>query len=123
MNRGRSVFVTTMLVAGFLFLYLPIVLLIVYSFNESRLVTVWAGFSTKWYGELFRNEQVLDAAPLVADLLASVPELRVLATSRAPLHIRGEREYAVGPLALAVGVDAMSPADLARSPAVRLFVA
>ena len=62
MNRRKPVFVTIMLVAGFLFLYLPILLLIVYSFNESRLVTVWAGFSTKWYGELFRNEQVLDAA-------------------------------------------------------------
>ena len=61
MKRG-AIFVPTMLVAGFLFLYLPILLLIVYSFNESRLVTVWAGFSTKWYGELFRNEQVLSAA-------------------------------------------------------------
>ena len=61
MKRG-SIFVPTLLVAGFLFLYLPILLLIVYSFNESRLVTVWAGFSTKWYGELFRNEQVLSAA-------------------------------------------------------------
>ena len=67
-------------------------------------------------------EQVLDAAPLVADLLASVASLRVLATSRAPLRVRGEREYAVGPLALEAGSDAMSPADLARSPAVRLFV-
>ena len=62
MNGRRSRFVTTMMVAGFLFLYLPIVLMIVYSFNESRLVTVWAGFSTKWYGELFRNEQILGAA-------------------------------------------------------------
>jgi putrescine transport system permease protein len=60
-NR-RSRFVTAMMVAGFLFLYLPIVLLIAFSFNESRLVTVWGGFSTKWYGELFRNEQVLSAA-------------------------------------------------------------
>jgi predicted ATPase/DNA-binding XRE family transcriptional regulator len=67
-------------------------------------------------------EQILDAAPLVADLLTSVPSLRVLATSRAPLRVRGEREYAVGPLALEVGVDATSPADLARSPAVRLFL-
>jgi predicted ATPase/DNA-binding XRE family transcriptional regulator len=67
-------------------------------------------------------EQVLDAAPLVADLLASVAALRVLATSRAPLRVRGEREYAVGPLALDVDIDATSPADLARSPAVRLFV-
>jgi putrescine transport system permease protein len=58
----RSVFVTAMMVAGFLFLYLPIVLLVVFSFNESRLVTVWGGFSTKWYGELLRNEQILGAA-------------------------------------------------------------
>jgi predicted ATPase/DNA-binding XRE family transcriptional regulator len=67
-------------------------------------------------------EQVLDAAPLVADLLRSVAALRVLVTSRAPLRVRGEREYAVGPLALRVDVDATSPADLARCPAVRLFV-
>jgi len=67
-------------------------------------------------------EQVLDAAPLVADLLTSVASLRVLATSRAPLRLRGEREYAVGPLALGSDVDAASPADLARVPAVRLFV-
>jgi putrescine transport system permease protein len=61
-NAGRSRFVTAMMAAGFLFLYLPIVLMIAFSFNESRLVTVWGGFSTKWYGELFRNEQVLGAA-------------------------------------------------------------
>jgi predicted ATPase/DNA-binding XRE family transcriptional regulator len=67
-------------------------------------------------------EQVLDAAPLVADLLISVAALRVLATSRAPLRVRGEREYAVGPLALDADVDETSPADLARAPAVRLFV-
>ncbi len=46
----------------------------------------------------------------------------MLVTSRAPLRVRGEREYVVGPLALEAAVDAMSPADLARSPAVRLFV-
>nr|WP_176218731.1 ABC transporter permease subunit [Xaviernesmea rhizosphaerae] len=47
---------------GFAFLYLPIVLLVVYSFNESRLVTVWTGFSTKWYGTLLTNQALLDAA-------------------------------------------------------------
>jgi predicted ATPase/DNA-binding XRE family transcriptional regulator len=67
-------------------------------------------------------EQVLDAAPLVADLLSSVATLKLLATSRAPLRVRGEREYALGPLALAADLTAMSPADLARLPAVRLFV-
>jgi predicted ATPase/DNA-binding XRE family transcriptional regulator len=65
-------------------------------------------------------EQILEATSLVADLLKLVPALRVIVTSRAPLHVRGEREYAVGPLALDAG--GTSPADVARSPAVRLFV-
>ena len=47
---------------GFAFLYLPMAILVVYSFNASRLVTVWAGFSTRWYGELLRNEAFLEAA-------------------------------------------------------------
>ena len=67
-------------------------------------------------------EHVLDAAPLVGELVASVESLRLLATSRAPLRLRGEREYAVRPLALEVGSETVSPADLARAPAVRLFV-
>src|SRR5580765_7434957 len=67
-------------------------------------------------------EQILDAASLVADLLTSIVPLRVLVTSRAALRVRGEREFAVGPLALDSDVDATSPADLARAPAVRLFV-
>lgn len=46
---------------GIVFLYAPMLVLIVYSFNESRLVTVWAGWSTKWYGELFRDEQLMNA--------------------------------------------------------------
>ncbi|MBU2864586.1 ABC transporter permease subunit [Reinekea forsetii] len=46
---------------GIVFLYAPMVVLVVYSFNESRLVTVWAGFSTKWYGELFRDQQMMTA--------------------------------------------------------------
>lgn len=50
------------LVCGFGFLYAPIALLIVYSFNASRLVTLWAGFSTRWYGELFRDEAFRAAA-------------------------------------------------------------
>ncbi len=50
------------LALGFGFLYLPILLLMLYSFNSSRLATVWAGFSVKWYGELFRDRQLLEAA-------------------------------------------------------------
>ncbi len=62
MNAGLSRFNVVSLVLGFTFLYLPIVLLVVYSFNESKLVTVWGGFSTKWYGEMLRNEGLLNAA-------------------------------------------------------------
>jgi putrescine transport system permease protein len=60
MNQRRSAFILTMLVFGFAFLYIPILSVIVYSFNESRLVTVWGGFSTKWYGVLFDDHQMLD---------------------------------------------------------------
>jgi len=63
-NNRKSFFVLTMMAFGFAFLYIPILSLIFYSFNESRLVTVWAGFSTKWYVALFQSEQVLDAAKL-----------------------------------------------------------
>src|SRR3546814_11843830 len=61
MKHGLSWFNVGSLAIGFLFLYLPIALLIIYSFNESRLVTVWGGFSTKWYGEMLRNESLLNA--------------------------------------------------------------
>lgn len=57
-----SSFNVVSLTLGFAFLYLPILILVVYSFNESKLVSVWAGFSTKWYSELFRNEAMLEAA-------------------------------------------------------------
>ena len=46
----------------FAFLYLPILILVIYSFNASKLVTVWGGFSTKWYGELAADKRFLDAA-------------------------------------------------------------
>ncbi len=62
--RRQSRFLLSVLAFGYAFLYVPIVLVVVYSFNDSRLVTVWGGFSTRWYGELLRNEQVLSAALL-----------------------------------------------------------
>lgn len=69
-------------------------------------------------------EHVLEVASLTADLLASIPSLKLLVTSRAPLRVRGEREYAVGPLALELDSKTSEhlPADLARVPAVRLFL-
>lgn len=60
--KKRSWFLIITTTLGFAFLYLPILSLVIYSFNKSKLVTVWAGFSTKWYGELFRDPQILGAA-------------------------------------------------------------
>jgi len=77
MNQGRSLFRTLVLALGFAFLYIPIVSLIVYSFNKSRLVTVWGGFSTKWYGALLQNEQILNAAWLSLKIAAISATLAV----------------------------------------------
>lgn len=60
--RRFSWFNVTSLTLGFAFLYIPMVILIIYSFNASKLVTVWAGFSTRWYGELLQNDAFLGAA-------------------------------------------------------------
>ncbi len=62
MRRGLTPFNWTALAFGFAFLYVPIVLLVLYSFNNSRLVTVWGGFSTKWYVELLGDQQIVDSA-------------------------------------------------------------
>ncbi len=63
---------------GYAFLYVPIALLVIYSFNESRLVTVWSGFSTKWYGELWSNEALLAAAGLSLQVAAVSATLSVI---------------------------------------------
>ncbi|GAB3452903.1 ABC transporter permease subunit [Insolitispirillum peregrinum] len=58
----RSPFLISCMAFGFAFLYVPLLLLMIYSFNDSKLVTVWGGFSTRWYGELFQDDQILGAA-------------------------------------------------------------
>lgn len=57
-----SWFLKLMLFIGLAFLYIPLFVLVIYSFNESKLVTVWGGFSTKWYGQLLQNSTILEAA-------------------------------------------------------------
>jgi putrescine transport system permease protein len=62
--RRRSLFLSIWLMLGLAFLYVPLISLIVYSFNKSRLATLWGGFSTEWYFRLFENTQIIDAALL-----------------------------------------------------------
>ncbi|MCM0752173.1 putrescine ABC transporter permease PotI [Brucella pseudogrignonensis] len=92
MQNNWSRFNIASVALGFAFLYLPIVLLVIYSFNESRLVTVWAGFSTKWYVELFRNQALMDAAWVTIRVgLLSATIATVLGTLAAPALTRYTR--------------------------------
>lgn len=66
-----SWFLKVMLFLGLAFLYIPLVILVIYSFNDSKLVTVWGGFSTRWYGELIQNDDILDAMWLSLKIAAA----------------------------------------------------
>ena len=90
--RRFSLFNATSLTLGFAFLYLPMLILIIYSFNESKLVTVWAGFSTKWYGELLQNDAFLNAAWVTLKVaVISSTIATVLGTMAAQDMVRGGR--------------------------------
>lgn len=77
MKRG-SLFLNGSALFGFVFLYAPIISLIIYSFNESKLVTVWSGWSVKWYVALFENEQIINAALLSFKIAAISATLAVV---------------------------------------------
>ena len=92
MRKGLSVTNITALTLGLSFLYLPIAILVIYSFNASRLVTVWGGWSTRWYAELLADNALLDAAWIslrIAVLSASVAT--VLGTLAAVALVRRGR--------------------------------
>lgn len=78
--KRQSRFIVSSLAFGYAFLYIPLVLVIVYSFNDSAIATVWGGFSARWYAELLRNDEVLDSAFL---------SLRVAVTSATLATILG----------------------------------
>ena len=90
--KRMSWFNTVSLTLGFAFLYVPMLILVIYSFNESKLVTVWAGFSTKWYGELMQNEAFLNAAWVTIKVaVVSSTIATVLGTMAAYVLVRGGR--------------------------------
>ncbi|MEL7132925.1 MAG: ABC transporter permease subunit [Pseudomonadota bacterium] len=93
MNRLSS-FNVVSLTLGFVFLYVPMLILVIYSFNESKLVTVWAGFSTRWYGELLTNEAFLDAAWVTLQVaILSSTIATILGTMAAYVLVRGGRFF------------------------------
>jgi putrescine transport system permease protein len=91
-RRGPSAFNWTSVVFGLGFLYAPIVLLVVYSFNAGRLVTVWAGFSMRWYAALAQDSQMLDAIGVTLRVgLISASLATVLGTLAAVALVRAGR--------------------------------
>ena len=90
MKKGPSTFNIVSIILGLAFLYAPIVILVVYSFNASRLVTVWGGFSTRWYVALFQDAQMLDAAWVTLRVVViSATLATVLGTLAAVTLVRG----------------------------------
>jgi putrescine transport system permease protein len=89
-----SWFNATSLALGFAFLYLPMLILVIYSFNGGRLVTVWSGFSTRWYAELLQNQAFLEAAWVTLKVaLLSSTAATILGTAAAYVLVRGGRFF------------------------------
>ena len=91
--KPRLPLILTVLFFGYAFLYWPILSLIIYSFNENRLVTVWSGFSTRWYGELLNNAQLLGAAWLSVKIAAVTATLAVVLGTLAALALVRFRRF------------------------------
>lgn len=127
MRIGQSRFVRFMLVAGFAFLYLPIISMIIYSFNASRLVTVWDSAHSPtlaWYVELFSNDEILEAAQLSLRVAAiSATGAVVLATLAAFALVRYRRFRARSLFGLLVTAPMVLPEVITGLSLLLLFVA
>lgn len=122
--KNRFPLLMTLLVFGYAFLYGPILSLMIYSFNESRLVTVWGGWSTKWYGELMQNQQIIDAALLsikVASISATFAV--VLGTLAALALVRFRRFRGRSMLEIMVAAPMVMPEVIIGLSLLLLFVA
>jgi putrescine transport system permease protein len=119
----RPGLVLSLMVFGYAFLYAPILSLIVYSFNESRLVTVWAGFSTKWYASLLDNEQLLGAAWVSLRIAVMNATLAViLGTLTGIALVRFGRFRGRAALALMAGAPLVMPDVILGLSSLLLFV-
>ncbi len=122
--KSRSRLLQMVGLLGFIFLYAPILSLVIYSFNESKLVTVWGGFSTRWYGELFRDPQILGAAWIsvkIAFLSASIAI--VIGTLASFVLIRFARFRAKSLLSMLITAPLVMPEVIIGLSLLLLFVA
>jgi putrescine transport system permease protein len=124
MTRGRSWLVLVWLALGFAFLYVPIALLILYSFNDSRLVTVWGGFSTRWYVGLLHNERIQEAARLSLTVAASSATVAAVLGGFAGLAIGRFGRFALRlPMTAMLAAPLVMPEVITGLSLLLLFVA
>lgn len=120
----RGLFLPIAATLGFAFLYAPIISLVIFSFNENSLVTVWSGFSTKWYGELFADPQILDAAWLSVRIAFSAASIAlVLGTLCAVALVRFRHFRGRTMLAGTVSAPLVMPDVITGLSLLLLFVA
>ena len=117
-------FSKVMLWVGLLFLYAPMFILVIYSFNESKMVTVWSGWSVKWYGELFEDEQILNAvwtSLVIAFYSATMAVL--IGTMAAFVMTRFKRSWAKLTLSNMITAPLVMPEVITGLSLLLLFVA
>jgi len=120
----RGLFLPIVSFLGFLFLYIPIVSLVIFSFNKSKLVTVWGGWSTKWYGELLNDPQILGAAWISLKIgMISATLATVLGTIAAMVLTRFGRVRGRGLLTGMVTAPLVMPEVITGLSLLLLFVA
>jgi len=124
MRRGLSAFNMTSLALGLAFLYLPIAILVIYSFNASRLVTVWGGWSLRWYAALIEDRAMLDAvAASFAVAAASAAAATVLGTMAALALARLGRFHGRLPFSAMIYAPLVMPEVITGLSLLLMFVA
>ncbi|HEY0210992.1 putrescine ABC transporter permease PotI [Acerihabitans sp.] len=120
----RSPWRIVILIIGFTFLYAPMLMLVIYSFNSSKLVTVWAGWSTQWYGVLINDDAMLSAVSLSLTLAAATATMAViLGTLAAVVIVRFGRFRGATGFAFMLTAPLVMPDVITGLSLLLLFVA
>lgn len=120
----RSRWRTLILLIGFTFLYAPMLMLVIYSFNSSRLVTVWAGWSTQWYRVLFQDAQMISAVVLSLTIAAAAASMAVvLGTIASMVMVRFRRFRGYNGFAFMLTAPLVMPDVITGLSLLLLFVA
>lgn len=123
MSERRPFLLYTAMAFGYAFLYLPIASVVLFSFNESRSVSLWKGFSLQWYGRLFENQAVIDAALLSLLIAAMASTLAVVIGTMAALALsRFGRFRGRGLLSLMSSAPLVMPDVMLGISALFLFI-